>query len=149
MIYKIEGYVYQVGAVTTVGNYNKRNIIIYVKNERDEKFSDYLSIECFGDDKCEMVSYLKERTKVEVEFSIQGRKYAKKDGSGDAFFTSLSLYKISPIMDDATQAQAYASMVQQNPNVATLAQSLGAPVQTPAPQPLSNTAAQPNDDLPF
>lgn len=46
---------------------------------------------------CERLNYFEFGEPIEVTFSLRGRKYAKKDGSGDAFFTTLKAFNLQSL----------------------------------------------------
>lgn len=101
---KITGQLYRIDPTKEENGYKTRNFVLFVQNDRNPQYSDYLSMELRGD-KCALLDMYQNGQMVEVSLDIRGRKYEKKDGSGEGYFTSLSCYAIS----------LYGAMPQQNP----------------------------------
>lgn len=91
---EITGQIYRIDAPVENNGHKSRNFVLYVNNPRNEQYSDYLQFELYGD-KCAILDMYQMGETVKVSFDLRGRKYQKRDGSGEGFFTSLSAYAIN------------------------------------------------------
>jgi len=116
---EITGQIYRIDKPVDNNGHISRAFAIYVSNPRDEKYSDFIQFELSGD-KCALIDMYQVGQTVRVTFSIRGRKFQKKDGSGEGFFTTLSAFGIvDPMqmmsMQQAAQPQLTPGAQYQNP----------------------------------
>jgi len=96
------GKVYSIIPVTAKGNPDNPFLSGAIVLEVPGKYADFLTIEFGGDSGINTLNSINEGDEVEVKFSLRGRKYNKKDGSGEGFFNSLSGFAAKVVGSAAT-----------------------------------------------
>lgn len=142
MAYKIIGLLYMVEPIQQVSqNYQKRNVVLFIENMQNPQYSDYISFEVTGKN-LGVPDTIALGTMVEVTFAMQGRKYTKKDGSGDGFINTAKLFNIAPYVAQTAQPMAAPQAAQTQPT-----QPQGTPIaayqQYQQPQPTQLQPTQP------
>jgi hypothetical protein len=90
--YEIEGKLIVKEEITQVSDsFKKREFVIEVVNERDEKFNDFLKFQ-LTQDKCSYLDKYSIGQTVKASFNIKGRKWEKEGKIG--FFTTLECWKL-------------------------------------------------------
>jgi hypothetical protein len=90
--YEIEGKLIVKEEIIQVSDsFKKREFVIEVVNERDEKFNDFLKFQ-LTQDKCSLIDKTEIGEKIKVAFNIRGRKWEKEGKTN--FFTTLECWKL-------------------------------------------------------
>lgn len=92
MVYEANGKIYEIGKTVDVSEkFCKREFVLHVPNEKNDKYDDYVKFEVVQDN-CDKLDDVKVGDDVCVKFVVSGRKY-EKDGT-IKFFTSLKALNI-------------------------------------------------------
>ena len=154
---KFIGQIYKVDPATqTPGGKTVRRFVLYIRNERDELWSDYLPIEVLGD-RCSLLDQFALGTTVEVSVDIRGRRYQDKTTGEEKYFASVNAYNIatpSRPQQQFTPASQYQNPVIPGAQAQTVQYSQVLPPQQTqmqfAQQPQAPQQTQkPATDLPF
>ena len=93
--YEIKGkLVVKEDEVQISGSFKKREFVIEVINERDEKWNDFIKFQ-LTQDKCALIEPLKIGDEINVSFNVRGRKW-EKEGKVN-FFNSLECWKLEVV----------------------------------------------------
>lgn len=131
---KIVGQIHKIGKIEDVTpTFNKRDIILFVLNERNEKYSDHIKFQ-FTQDRCDLLENFAEGEQVEITFDITGRLFKSKKTGEDDCFPNLNGYQIR------SMTPAAAPII---PDVAPATK-----IEAPKGMPVDNSTEIPSD-LPF
>ena len=153
MNYEISGLLVSRSQVEQVTpTFTKRTFVLYVKNERDERFDDYIEFQ-LTNDRCSLVDGFNKNDRIRVSFNINGKKYISKTTGKTAFFNSLTAWKVEP--DYASEDRGFDNHPQpadqpSNTGYATQISNSGVetkPKMTPRVD-ISNNGSF-DDDMPF
>lgn len=86
----LKGTLYHKGKTETKNNFTFRSFVIF----QDGKYPQYIPMQLAGD-RCELLDPIGEGSEMTVDFDLQGRRYDKKDGSGEAFFLTLNAWRLT------------------------------------------------------
>ena len=75
-------------------SFKKREFVIEVANEKNSDWNDFIKFQ-LTQDKCDLISKLKQGDEINVSFNVRGRKW-EKDGKVN-FFNSLECWKLEVI----------------------------------------------------
>ena len=90
--FQLEGSFIEKTHVETVGNnFHKREFVIEIKNERDERWNDYVKFQ-LTQDRTTLIDQFNPGDILKVSFNIRGRKW-EKDGEV-MFFNTLEAWRI-------------------------------------------------------
>jgi hypothetical protein len=93
--FEIEGKVHLISPTQQVtDNFRKRELVLFVENERNADYSDYIPFE-LKQDRVDLGDDLKEGESIKVSFNPRGRKWTK-DGV-DKFFPSYEAWRIEKL----------------------------------------------------
>ena len=82
--------------VFVTDTFSKREFIVHVEDEKNSKYDDYIQMQMVMDN-CDRLNGLHFQDEVKVQCNIRGRKYQRKDGSGEGYFNSMDAWKIEVI----------------------------------------------------
>ena len=100
----------------------------YADTSGDPQYPSTPEFGLYGD-KCKIIEGLQKGDEIKIYFNLNGRKYKKKDGSGEGVYTGLGAWKVEKVDLQAQAAQQ---------------QQMSEPAVTAATQ-----GGESNDSLPF
>lgn len=105
MIVKVSGSVDELGNIMQVTDkMRKRELVIKVNNGQ---YPDYIKCEAIND-KIAQTEKLRLDDEITASLILSGRKYQKKDGTGNAYYTTLKLVSIDadPVPENSLRYDA-------------------------------------------
>ena len=98
------GKIYQIGETQTFGeSFNKREFIIYVENERNIDWSDYIKLE-LTQDKCDLLNSFSIGDMVKCEFNLRGRLWTNKENK-ELCFNTIQAWRLDKVNSNNEHGQ--------------------------------------------
>lgn len=90
---EITGTIHFIGKEQQVSDkFKKRDFVLYVENETNSQYSDYIQLQ-MTQDKCAKLDEVEKGYEVKAFVNVRGKEYSKKDGTGTAYFNTLEAWK--------------------------------------------------------
>lgn len=90
---EITGTIHFIGKEQQVSDkFKKRDFVLYVENETNSQYSDYIQLQ-MSQDKCAKLDEVEKGYEIKAFVNIRGKEYSKKDGTGMGYFNTLEAWK--------------------------------------------------------
>jgi hypothetical protein len=93
---ELTGVIYNIGEINNISaTFVKRAFILYVENEKNKDWSDYVTLELQQSNVDEMEKY-KKYDKIKCHINLRGRKWTNNEGI-EVYFNTIVVWKIELI----------------------------------------------------
>ena len=90
---EIQGTIHFIGKEQQVSDkFKKRDFVLYVENETNSQYSDYIQLQ-MSQDKCAKLDEVEKGYDIKAFVNVRGKESSKKDGSGMGYFNTLEAWK--------------------------------------------------------
>ena len=98
---ELVGQIYKIGDIQQVTDkFQKRDLILYIENERNPQYSDHLKLQ-LTQDRCDYLEKFATGEMVKVLIDITGRLFTNRKTGEEDCFPNLSVYQIDAIAADS------------------------------------------------